>query len=227
METALLWIYSYFKNNRGIFYAVFIGSFLLITFFSFKVKFEEDISKIIPKDKKIEKLNGIFQNSKFIDKLVIMVSLKDTTAAAQPDSLVAFAEQLDTAITGHRLNPYIKKKNFKVDDDLVLNLFQTIDQRLPVYLNELDYKTIDTLTTPEKLKLSLQYDLKTLSSPTGFALKKIIVNDPVGISFIALKKLQQLQYDKNFELYDNFVVTKDHKNLLAFHYACLAAQQYG
>ena len=216
MEKALLWIYSYFRNNRGVFYAVFIGSFLLITFFSFRVKFEEDISKIIPKDKKIEKLNEIFQNSKFIDKLVIMVSMKDSTSAAQPDSLVSFAEQLDTAITQHRLNPYIKKRNFKVDDNLVLQLFETLDQRLPVYLNEKDYKSIDTLLTPGKLKESLQYDLKTLSSPTGFALKKIIVNDPVGISFIALKKLQQLQYDKNFELYDNYVITKDHKNLLLF-----------
>ena len=150
METALLKIYSYFTNNRGVFYAVFIGSFLLITFFSLKVKFEEDISKIIPKDKKIEKLNEIFQNSKFIDKLVIMVSLKDTTAAAVPDSLVAFAEQLDTAVTQNKLSPYIKKKNFKVDDNLVLNLFETLDQRLPVYLNEKDYKTIDTLITPSK-----------------------------------------------------------------------------
>ena len=35
-------------------------------------------------------------------------------------------------------------------------------------------------------------------------------------SFIGLKKLQQLQYDENFELYDNYVVTKDHKHLLIF-----------
>ena len=33
----------------------------------------------------------------------------------------------------------------------------------------------------------------------------MISNDPVGISFLGLKKLQQLQYDENFELYDNYV----------------------
>jgi len=214
MEKSLLSIYSYFAKNRRVFYIFFGASFFLMTYFALKVKFEEDISKVIPKDKKIEKLNEIFQNSKFIDKLVIMVSLKDTTAN-KPDSLVAFANEFgDTVQT--QLKPYIKKVNFKVDDEVVLNLFETISQRLPIILNEKDYLAIDTLITPEKVKESLQYDLRTISSPTGIGLKKIISTDPVGLSFIGLKKLQQLQYDKNFELYDDYVMTKDHKTLLLF-----------
>jgi 1-acyl-sn-glycerol-3-phosphate acyltransferase len=214
MEKSLLSIYSYFEKNRRIFYAVFVAAFLFITYFALQVKFEEDISKIIPKDKKIEKLNEIFQNSKFIDKLVIMVSLKDTNAQ-KPDSLAAFADEFGAAVQ-NKLSPYIKKVNFKVDDEVVLKLFETINQRLPIYLNEKDYLTIDTLITPEKVKASLQNDIRTLSSPAGLALKKIISNDPVGLSFIGLKKLQQLQYDKNFELYDDYVITRDHKTLLMF-----------
>ena len=214
MEKSLLAINSYFTKNRSIFYLVFTATFLFIAYFGFQVKFEEDISKIIPKDKKTDKLNEIFQNSKFIDKLVIMVSLKDSTVA-QPDSLVAFADKFGVTVQD-KLHPFIKKVNFRVDDDLALQLFETISQRLPVYLTEKDYQTIDTLITPEKVATSLQNDIKILSSPAGIALKKVISNDPVGISFIGLKKLQQLQYDKNFELYDDYVVTKDHKNLLLF-----------
>ena len=55
-----------------------------------------------------------------------------------------------------------------------------------------------------------------MTSPAGIALKNMISNDPVGISFLGLKKLQQLQYDENFELYENYVVTKDQKHLLIF-----------
>ena len=160
-------------------------------------------------------MNEVFQNSKFIDKLVIMISLKDSTAAAQPDSLTAFADEYGVQVQ-HKLAPYIRKVNFKVDDGLVMKFFGAINQRLPIYLTEKDYQTIDTLITPAKVKQTLQYDYRTLSSPTGFVLKTIISNDPVGISFIGLKKLQQLQYDKNFELYDSYVMTKDHKNLLLF-----------
>jgi len=214
MEKLLLIIYSYFEKNRRAFYLVFAATFLFITYFALQVKFEEDISKIIPKDKKIEKLNEIFQNSKFIDKLVIMVSLNDTTAEA-PDSLVAYADAFGATVQD-KLAPYIKKVNFRIDDEVALKLFETINQQLPIYLNEKDYLTIDTLITPAKIDSTLQYDIRTLSSPAGIALKKIIVNDPVGLSFIGLKKLQQLQYDKNFELYDDYVITKDHKNLLMF-----------
>src|SRR6202789_1419469 len=109
MEKSLLSINNYFAKNRGIFYVIFAASFAVITYFALQVKFEEDISKIIPKDKKIEKLNEIFQNSKFIDKLVIMVSLKDTTVK-NPDSLVAFADEFG-AIVQTKLSPYIKKVN--------------------------------------------------------------------------------------------------------------------
>jgi 1-acyl-sn-glycerol-3-phosphate acyltransferase len=214
MEKILLAVNSYFRNNRRVFYFVFTASFLLIAYFGSKVKFEEDISKIIPRDKTTDKLNEIFQNSKFVDKLVIMVSLKDSTAA-QPDSLVAFADKFDETVQT-KLSPYIKKVNFKVDDDLALQLFGTIGEHLPIYLNDNDYAAIDTLITPQQVGKTLESDVKTLTSPAGIALKKVISNDPTGITFIALKKLQQLQYDKNFELYDDYVVTRDHKNLLLF-----------
>jgi 1-acyl-sn-glycerol-3-phosphate acyltransferase len=214
MEKALLAINSYFAQNRRVFYLVFGAVFAVITFFGLRVKFEEDISKIIPRDKTTDKLNEIFENSKFIDKLVIMVSLKDSTVA-QPDSLTAFADRFGEVVQS-KLHKYIRKVNFKIDDELALQLFQTIGQDIPIYLNEKDYATIDSLTAPGTINSTLQNDIRTLSSPAGIALKKIIINDPTGITMIGLRKLQQLQYDKNFELYDDYVVTKDHKNLVLF-----------
>src|SRR5476649_1912367 len=124
MEKALLIIYNYFEKNRRAFYLVFASTFLFITYFALQVKFEEDISKIVPKDKKIEKLNEIFQNSKFIDKLVIMVSLKDTTAQ-NPDSLVAYANVFGASVKD-KLAPYIRKVNFRIDDEIAFKLLSTI-----------------------------------------------------------------------------------------------------
>ncbi len=214
MEKVLVRIYNYFAKHRTVFFITFGTCFLLLGYFALQVKFEEDISKILPKDKKTEKLNEIFQNSKFIEKLVITVSLKDTTAQ-QPDSLVAYADDFAARVQND-LTPYISKINYKVDDGLIMDLFGTISDRLPIYLNEKDYTTIDTLITRDKVKQTLAQDIRTLTSPAGIALKNIISNDPVGISYIGLKKLQQLQYDENFELYDSYIVTKDHKNLLMF-----------
>ncbi len=214
METILLSIYNFYSRRRPALFTTFALLLLLAGFFAWQVKFEEDISKILPKDKKVEKLNEVFQNSKFMDKLAVMISLKDT-AAAEPDSLVAYADTFVENIQ-QRLSPFIARINHKVDDDMALQLFGTVSDHLPVYLDDKDYAAIDSLTRPETVKQTLEQDIRTLTSPAGFALKTMIAKDPVGISFLGLKKLQQLQFDENFELYDNYIVTKDRKHLLLF-----------
>ena len=214
MEKLFTGIYDYFKNNRIVLYAVFLISGLAFAYFALRVKFVEDISAIIPRDAKTEKLNQVFQNSKFADKLIVAVSLKNDSLV-QPDSLVKYADTL-AAHMQDEASAYIKDIHYKIEDDFSLELFQTIQEHLPVFLSENDYASVDTLTDPEIIKTTLEHDIRLLSSPSGMALKNIIANDPSGISFIALKKLQQLQYDDNFELYDNHIVSKDNRHLLLF-----------
>ena len=208
-------IYRYFEKHRTVFFITLTGCFLLAGYFAMQLKLEEDISKILPRDKKTDQLNQVFSNAKFLDKLVVTVSLKDSNTAAAPDSLVAFADGFVTAIQ-NKLSPYITKINYKVDDSLALGLFGTVSEHLPIYLNEQDYTSIDSLIAPAKVAATLGQNFRTLTSPAGFALKSMISNDPVGISFLGLKKMQQLQYDENFELYDSYVVTKDHQHLILF-----------
>ncbi len=215
MRKILLSIYIFFEKRQPALYITFFAIFLLAGWFALQVKFEEDISKILPKDEKIEKLNAVFQNSKFMDKLAVTVSFKDTAAAAQPDSLIAYTDEFVNNIQ-RKLTPFITKINYKVDDGLALELFGTVSDHLPVYLNEKDYTQIDSLITPAKVKETLKQNFRTLTSPSGFALKSMISKDPVGITFLGLKKLQQLQYDENFELYDNYILTKDRQHLMLF-----------
>ncbi len=214
MEKIFSGIYSYFQHRKWQVYVLFFMCLLTAAFFALKLKFEEDISKILPKDDKVEKLNEVFQHSKFMDKLVVMVSLKDTTVA-DPDRLIAFADEF-TNQCRQQFSRYISAINYKVDDEVTLAMFDAIANHLPVYLTEKDYQTIDSLTTPGAIRQTLARNIQTLSSPAGMVFKKMISNDPAGISVIPLKKLQQLQYDENFELYDNVVVTKDYKTLLLF-----------
>jgi len=214
MEKIFTGIYDYFEKHRLALFLSFFISFLLAAVFASRVRLEEDISKILPNDKKLEKLNQVFQNSKFLDNLVIAVSLKDT-ASSEPDSLVAFTSAFVKEIK-RTLSPYISKINDRVNDSLSLEMYQLVMDHLPIYLSENDYTSIDSLLNPKKIRQILEQDLVTLSSPAGIAFKKIISTDPVGISWIGFRKIQKLQYDENLELYDNYIVTKDLKHLLFF-----------
>ncbi len=207
-------IYLFFSDKKKWLYTLFFITLAVFLFFGLRVKFEEDVYAIIPKDEKTEKFAQVFQSSKFADKLSIMIQLRDT-ALTDPDSLTMYADMLEEQLQKHAA-PYIKSIKNKVDDSFTVQLFETIQQHLPVFLSESDYKKIDTLIEPDKLKETLENDLKLLNSPTAFVVKNIIANDPTGISFLALKKLQQLQVDDNFELYDNHIITKDGKTLMIF-----------
>ncbi len=207
-------IYDFFHGSRFLLYSLFTGSLALFVFFGTRVKFEEDIAAIIPRDKKTEKLSEVFQSSRFADKLAVIISLKDTSRTS-PDSLVAYADMLAEELQG-KAGALIKHLQYRTEDDFTMELFQTIQDHLPVFLSAEDYRQIDSLRQPARIRQTLEQDIRLLSSPTGFALKNIISNDPSGISFIALRKLQQLQFDDNFELYDNHIVTRDNKHLLLF-----------
>jgi 1-acyl-sn-glycerol-3-phosphate acyltransferase len=215
MEQIFLAIYNFFKRRRQIFWAVFVGTLVLISWGASRIELEEDITKFFPDDERVEKLNYIFRNSKFVERVVVMVSMKDSTSQPQPDSLVAFADSLVVRMESE-LKPFVKKISAKVDDQKVMEVFNSIQQALPIYLDEKDYKQLDSLTHPEVARKVLQNNYQQLISPSGIVTKRIIVQDPLGFSFLALKKLQQLQYDENFELYDNYIITKDHRHILFF-----------
>lgn len=215
MEQIFLAIYNFFKERKKVFWIFFVFSLALIGWSASRIQLEEDITKFFPDDARVEKLNYIFRNSKFVERVVVMVSMKDSTAQPQPDSLVAFADSL-VARMERDLQPYVKKISAQVNDEKVMEVFSSVQQALPIYLDEKDYILLDSLTRPEVAREVLQRNYQQLISPSGIVTKRIIVQDPLGFSFLALRKLQQLQYDENFELYDNYIITKDHRHILFF-----------
>src|ERR1035437_4253470 len=92
MERFFLAIYNYFEKNKGMMWAAAISSFLLVGFLASRIKLEEDITRILPHEKKLDKQQQVFQDSRFNEKLSLTLSLKDTTKASQPDELTAFVD---------------------------------------------------------------------------------------------------------------------------------------
>ncbi|HEU4555889.1 MAG TPA: 1-acyl-sn-glycerol-3-phosphate acyltransferase [Chitinophaga sp.] len=218
MGSFFVHIYNFFAARKAWLWISVVAVFALTGYFASRIRLEEDITKILPQDKTLDKLQQVFNDSRFADKLVLMIGQRDTTAAAQPDSLTGFAAALSAgfADTANPLQPYIKQVQGRVEDTAILGLIGTIQAHLPVFLDEKDYRTIDSLIQPRRLHQTLEHNYQTLISPAGLVLKKMIQADPVGMSWQGVKKLQQLQIDEQYELYDGYIMTKDHRHLLMF-----------
>lgn len=208
-------LYRYFNTHKKIFWVLLLFSFLLMGGVASRIQLEQDITKFFPDDKRVEKLNEWFKQSPFAERLVVMVSLKDSATAAQPDSLLMVADSVKTNLQQHA-GQLIESITTTPDEDQILEVLQGIQNHLPVFLEESDYATLDSITKPEIIDQILQRNYRQLISPSGVAVKNIIINDPLGFSFLVLKKMQRLQYDEAFEIYDGYIVTKDHRHLLFF-----------
>jgi uncharacterized protein len=215
MENAFVNLYRYFRAHPLLFGAVTI---FLVGFMGWRaasLRLEEDITRIFPDDERVSKLDYVFRNSAFSDRIVVMVSMRDSTAQAQPDSLVAYAEKVDEYVRKN-LSSHIREIRSTIDDQAFSEIIDVLYEHLPVFLEDDDYVSMDSILREESLRGTMENNYRQLISPAGIVTKKLIVRDPLGLGLMALMKLQGLQYDENFELYDNYIVTKDHRHVLIF-----------
>ena len=165
------------------------------------------------------------QNARFADKLVLMVSMKDSLHIS-PETQAAFSDSFSARLR-NQYPRLIRSIDEQVNDSLAPQLIQIVMDHLPVFLEAGDYAYVDSLRDPGKLKNILSKDLRTLSSPAGFAMKPFITRDPVGIGASAFRKIRQLQYDENFDLYDGHIISRDGRYMLLFVSPAFSADNTG
>jgi len=208
-------LYDFFRSRRSLFWSMITVLVALMALGASRVNIEEDISRIFPDDPRVKDLRDVFQRSRFVERLVLMVAQSDTTAAPVPDSLVVVAGELEVQIR-EKLKPYVREVSARVGEDQLLVLYNIIHDHLPVFLDDSDFELLDSINRTDKIPAVLEENYRRLVSPSGLALKRVIINDPLGYSFLVLRKLQQLQFDPNYDLFDDYIITKDRRTLMMF-----------
>jgi predicted exporter len=113
------------------------------------------------------------------------------------------------------LQKYIGSVQGKVNDNEISETFDFVNQNLPLFLNENDYKKLRENSERQHCKTGRK-QLRFSGFANKFVTKEFIKKDPLGITFLGIKKLNALNISKDFKLEDNYIVTKDGKNLLLF-----------
>ncbi|MFT4022208.1 MAG: 1-acyl-sn-glycerol-3-phosphate acyltransferase [Flavihumibacter sp.] len=207
-------IYRYFRKNRRAFWCCFLLAIAVPGFFASRIQLQEDINTIIPQDEKTKQLGELFQQSKLLDKMIVTVSQR-SGAEAQPDSLVALSDTI-AAISTSQLSNWVKEVYWTVPEETTLQLLEAVQARLPLYLEAADYSQLDSLQQPAYLAARLERQKTLLSSPAGLALKSFIAADVPGLGSNALKRLQELQVDNQFELYDAHILSRNQQQAVLF-----------
>lgn len=214
-------IYKQFRANKILGFGILILLFLGLAFVATKITFEEDITKLIPTTQKSEEAQNILKNVNFADKIIVNFKRSEKGTL---DELTEAAESFLEAITASSAK-FIQDIKGKVAEEDIENTMDFVYANLPLFLDASDYKTITQRLGNDSIAAITQQNYNTLVSPSGLVAKQIILKDPLGLSFIALKKLRQLGFGEDFTVHNGFVVSKDQQNLLLFISPKLAANE--
>ncbi|HEY6143026.1 MAG TPA: 1-acyl-sn-glycerol-3-phosphate acyltransferase [Flavobacterium sp.] len=205
-------IHSFVNRRKSLSVALFIGMLFVFAFFASQIKFSEDITKLIPTNDKSNVTAKVLNQLNFADKITVTIHLEK---AGTTEDLTEYAQAFLDSVS-KECKPYINSIQGKIDEENIQETMDFVHNNLPLFLEDKDYKTIQDKLQKDSISSAVAGNYKTLISPTGIVTKDFILQDPLGISFIGLKKLQQLNIGDDFQLENGFVMTKDKKKLLLF-----------
>lgn len=212
MHKFFIAIHFFVTKHKFASVATAIGLLLVLGYFASKISFEEDITRLIPKNERSDEAAKVLGQLNFADKITVIISAKK---GATPSDLVAAANVFTDSLQDC-CSDYVSSIQGKVDDDGIQETFNFVYRNAPLFLNESDYQALDKKLTKDSIADIVTRNYRSILSPSGIVTKEFILQDPFGISFTGLKKLQQLGVGDDFHLQDGYVVTQDNKMLLLF-----------
>jgi 1-acyl-sn-glycerol-3-phosphate acyltransferase len=212
MRNKLFDLYSFMTKNKFLSIGMAIAMVLFLGFFASRISFQENINKLIPSNDQSGITTKVLDQVNFADKITIIISSKGNGSSEDLTEYAnVFIDSLDSSC-----KPFVAKVQGKIEEENIQETFDFVYDNLPLFLDQKDYALIQGKLQKDSIANSVAADYKSIISPAGLVSKDFILKDPLGISFIALKKMQQLSVGDDFAIENGFVLTKDKKNLLLF-----------
>lgn len=190
---------------------VLLSSVLLMAFLSSKLTLQMDITSFLPSGGDTE---VVFKNLKSTDRIVVMIksdSITDDVYDKIELSEIFKERLLENSDTAH-----ISTIQTMVDVDSYNKTIDFIYNNLPFYLDESDYRILDSLLTENACEAKMQDNYTKLTSPLSVGLNDLILRDPLGIGHKTVAKLANLNIFDQYLVYDDYLFSKDLSTLYVF-----------
>lgn len=216
MSKITIAIYNFFKKKPFVLYLSILLSSLAFTYFGLQIKYEEDITKLLPTSSIGNSQQLVFNNLKVKDKVFISFTSKD--GKVNPDSLIMVCDAFVDSLLVHDKDTLIENVLYKLDEDLLFNGVEYLYNNLPLYLDKEDYKAFDSIFTPECLDAQMAENLADLESAAGAYTYELIQQDPARLRYVLKDKIEKFSgaLGSNYKIIDGHFFTPDSTVLISF-----------
>ena len=214
MQALFTALYDFLRRHKALCWTLFLASFVLWGGLASRLKFQEDITSMLPDSKAIRAMNDVISHTQAGEQVIFMLSFKDSTTT-DPDSLIAAAASFEGQLR-KACGPWIDTITLQPGSGAEEALLDVFQNNIPLFLSEQDYRQIDSMLYPERIKATLEANRKILLSPASVVYKQMVARDPVGISRLVWAKLNTLKFDPGYETYDGYLFSGGQRRLTFF-----------
>ena len=205
-------IYQYITTHKLATFSFFTAWALIAIYGLSQLRFEEDITKVLPQNDKTNLTSKVLKQLNFADKISVMVTAEKGGTLTD---MQAVAEILHDTLNAS-MTKYITSIQGVINEEEIDETWQFVNDHLPLFLNDEDYAYLERRLAPDSLKSMVESQYKTMLTPAGMVAQQFIRKDPFGLTFRGLRKLQELNTGNDFKISNGFLTTNDEQHILFF-----------
>jgi predicted exporter len=158
------------------------------------ISLDNNIELMLPEDGEIRRSMRFLRESHFSDKVIISLEVKPSDDS--PQELVRAVGELG----GYLGPPFVTDVVTGVSTTDMVEETLFLVRYVPQLLDERALLRISDQITPEGVEVSLRRNFRQLLGPASTFMTPLIRSDPLGISFVVLRSLQELSSSLGYEV---------------------------
>ena len=163
-------IYRFFQKHKGLLYTLMVLSAAVFAFFGLKVRFEEDLSKLLPSSEKSES-GLVFGNLKVKDKIFLQMT------GAEPEVMGGYVDELmDSILT---TDDDIANTLYRMDLETGLNAISFAMEHVPSFVDTSMYARFDDAIAHADETMAVNNEL-IMNDETG-SVTEMVTTDPLNL----------------------------------------------
>ena len=205
-------IYRYFDKHKTLMYLIMALSALVFLIFGLRLKYEEDISRLLPSSSVESQL--AFSSIELKDKVYIQVTSADEKLS--PEMLCERTDEfVDMLFEKDSTSHFISNVLYKMEPELALNALDFVLEHIPSFIDTSAYHDFDKAMEPEAVEKQMWVNYEQMMEDETGDITQAIAYDPLNLRGAVLGDAIEGAVG-NFNLIDGHLFCPDSTVALAY-----------
>ncbi|MCR5645830.1 MAG: MMPL family transporter [Bacteroidales bacterium] len=182
----MLRVFRFFRDRKALMYTIMVVSFVVFLIFGLQLRFEEDISSLLPTSSVESQL--AFSSIELKDKIYLQV-----TSAEDPLEPEVLAERMDEftemLLTHDSSSHYISNILVQMEPETAINALEFVLDHIPSFVDTSAYPAFVAALEPATAQAQMDADYEMLMNDETGDLTQMIAYDPLNLKDAVLGDL--------------------------------------